>query len=273
MNTNVSNYKNWLVLALLPLGFGLFSGCQGASSGRQQTCANTGDCKDGRLCVNSVCIQNEYPVAATAKECVIVECAETADCCADFEPPAACADCEADPTLAGCEALEPFCSCQEVCTDGECVDIELQCTDDEDCFGGLCDTTSGECVECLTSDDCDDDETCVDGACDGGCETNEDCPLFHACGDDGLCEETGCTSQRECILFTGRADTECDEETHQCRIPCEENAECGELNVCQDGTCVFLGCESNEDCRIYLHIDDDYPNPDALAKCVPMVDD
>lgn len=275
MNTKVGLVtKGWLVLALLPLGLGIFSGCQGGSSGLQQTCANTGDCKDGRLCVNQVCIQNEYPVDATAKECVVIECAVTADCCEDFEAPEGigCEECAADPTLPECPALENICTCQQECTeDGECVNVQPDCTDDLDCFGGTCDTTTGECVECLTTDDCDTDETCVDGVCDSGCTTNEDCPLFHACGEDGLCTETGCTTPRECILFTGRADSECDTTTGQCRIPCEENAECGELNVCQDGTCVFLGCETDEECRSYLGVDDDYPNPDALAKCVPMV--
>lgn len=278
MNTNVKKVSSgWLLLALLPLGLGLASGCQGASSGLQQTCANTGDCKDGRLCVNSVCIQNEYPVDATAKECVVIECAETADCCADFEAPVGigCEECEEDPTLVGCTDLEPFCTCQQECTDdGECVDIETPCTDDTDCPGAdTCDTTTGECVECLTNDDCGTDETCIEGECDAGCTTDEDCPLFFACGEDGLCTETGCTTQRECILFTGRADAECDEASGQCRIPCEENAECGELNVCQDGTCVFLGCDTDVECRSYLGIDENYPNPDAIAKCVPMIEE
>ncbi len=276
-----------LVAAALPFACG-----GGATSGRQQTCSNSGDCKDGLLCVNQTCIQNDYPVEATAKECIVIECEADADCCANFEAPNFCAqyiaDC-ADQGAGGffgfdpCETANgPACTCTQKCDQQLCVTPQGCESDDECTTPGLplCDTAASACVECLTVDDCDaaDGEKCIANVCDAGCEVNEDCPLFHSC-TAGECKDTGCTSDRECILFTRRSDSVCKavegSERKQCSVPCTENAECGPLQLCKEGECMFLGCETAEECRTYLGIENeddnvDFGQPKQRAACVDL---
>lgn len=273
-----------VLFALLPLG------CKAKTvpeklSGRGQTCSASNDCEQGLLCISSTCIQNDYPVEPTAKVCNVIECGSDAECCENFDRPADCDEVEAacdpsDPfTESICSYAEQYCQCNEVCNENQrCVQPAETCTSDDDCgFSGLCDTSTGACVQCLTADDCaDEGDLCTDGMCTSGCEKNEDCPLFHSCNvDSGQCNESGCTSDRECILFTGVADAVCKKEegsASSCTIPCEENAECGSLNICQEGECVFLGCETDDDCRTYLRLTGTNPvyGEDARAVCVPQ---
>lgn len=266
--------KIWFPLALLVAA--LPFGCGTGGSSRQESCSKTSDCNDGLICQptaqGGVCVQNEYPVEATNKECIAVQCAEDVDCCDDFEPAIgedACTDaaaaCAEDDTSFECQTYEEFCVCNLTCQDKQCLPKPEVCETDDDCLGAatgpLCDP-SGKCVECLTTaEDCnaDDGETCVDGECIDACKIDEDCGVFEACNTKtGLCAYSGCKSDRECILLTENADSVCEKqgkaEFPSCIVPCEKNSECGELNVCQDGQCVYLGCEKNTDCINLLKI-------------------
>jgi hypothetical protein len=261
-----------------------------ATSGRGQSCANSGDCKDGLLCVQQMCVQNDYPVAATAKECVVVECANDEDCCDAGSFPDACPDyqaaCEADSTALECDYYDNFCVCDQICdtTSSQCKEKPFECATDDECgFGGTCDTTTKKCVECTTDDDCNGDEACVAGTCISGCTDAEDCGLFETCNaTTKLCEYTGCKTgdgadERECILALGRSDAKCDAEAASgkpgCVVPCEENAECETNEVCTDGKCQFLGCSTDDECITYLKATGQIvPNPDdsVKARCVDL---
>jgi hypothetical protein len=212
-------------------------------------------------------VQNTYPVAATAKECTLVECTGDADCCdpADFfYSPSECSDlkasCDADPLSFDCDSFDYGCVCDQECntTTSTCENKEEPCTSDSDCFGYTCDIASGKCVECTTDSECDTDETCSSNTCISGCKSDEECPLFNTC--DGMtkkCKLTGCTSDRECILYRERADAVCKKTdttsgVPECEVPCKENAECGASHVCDGGTCKFLGCETDAECGTYF---------------------
>lgn len=271
-------------LSLLPLG------CEsGGASGLAQTCSNSGDCEAGLLCINQVCIQNDYPVATTAKECVLVECSGDADCCDPDNLPAdpeSCAsyqaDCELDPTALSCTYYEQFCVCQQICDpdSSQCVQKPFSCTSDDQCPGvQTCDIASGNCVECQTDDECGTDEACIEFQCIGGCVDDEDCDLFESCNTESKrCEHTGCTSDRECILVLNRADAVCKTEDTStgkpmCNVPCKENAECGANNVCDQGECKFLGCETDDECVSYFKARNQIlPNPEdtVKARCVEL---
>ena len=152
---------------------------------------------------------------------------------------------------------------------------------------GLKTCDSGRCVECAIDDDCDTDnaETCQKGLCHKPCAQNEECGLFEECvtkkGDPnkGDCVYVGCQSDRECILAASRGQvstggttgagvssggddprlfkclpSEGDSKINVCKIPCENDGSCGQFQVCTDGFCKFVGCNSDEECRDYLGI-------------------
>jgi hypothetical protein len=266
--------------ALLPLACGK----EARLSGLSQTCAFSGDCQEGLLCVNQACVQNSYPISPTAKECVLVECSTTDDCCGpdDLGAPAdTCAEyktaCDADSTALACDYYDTYCVCNRVCDadNGQCV--SKGCTTDAQCFGGTCDTATGKCHQCDVDDDCNGDQTCVDGACISGCKADEECELFETCTKEtGLCKRTGCTTDRECILYRGRADAVCKKSgtttgVPECDVPCKETAECGTNHVCDGGSCKYLGCETDPECVTYFKDMNLLPSTnDVSAKCVAI---
>jgi hypothetical protein len=174
-----------------------------------------------------------------------------------------------------------------ICADQDCQDLcELSCQDelclkdnscdkDADCLAlGLQSCVDGSCVQCTVDDDCDTtkDETCVEGVCKKPCTANEECPAFDEC-QKGECVYVGCQSDRECILAASGSLTpgsgvssssedarllkclpsEADPDLKTCKIPCENDGSCGsEFDVCDNGYCKFIGCESDEECRAYF---------------------
>jgi hypothetical protein len=107
-----------------------------------------------------------------------------------------------------------------------------------------------------------------DGLCRKPCTKNEECDLLEECVA-GDCERRGCRSDRECILLEASLPTgddarlsKClpsdeDPTIMQCKVPCENDGVCGEFEVCEGGFCKFVGCDTDEECRSYLGIDNE----------------
>ena len=61
-----------------------------------------------------------------------------------------------------------------------------------------------------------------------------------------------------------------------CKIPCENDGSCGQFQVCDEGYCKFVGCDSDEQCRNYLGIANQMTSEIkpyvAKAKCVDPAD-
>lgn len=203
---------------------------------------------------------------------------------------------------------DPICSdpdCEDICLlrcqDNLCLE-DKSCKTDAQCLAlGLQVCDGGRCVECTSKADCDEDneETCVSGRCHKPCKANEECPLFEACVD-GDCEYVGCNDDRECILAASRglqgvggtsnaqsagADdprlykclaNDADPKHKTCKIPCENDGSCGQFQVCDEGYCKFVGCNSDEQCRNYLGIANQMTSETkpyvAKAKCVDPAD-
>lgn len=156
--------------------------------------------------------------------------------------------------------------CAFACKNEQCVSA---CTGDPDCGSGRC--VGDVCVQCEEDSDCTSigysGYRCLGGSCISPCERNEECPLFNTCNaSSGKCEYVGCTTDHECQIAYMTADSDgrgatCEtnpqaaeegQPAKVCQLSCTADAECGRFDVCNNGSCVFIGCESDEECRAYL---------------------
>ncbi len=193
----------------------------------------------------------------------------------------------------------------EICSDPDCIDIctlrcqnelcveDTSCEVNEDCAdspaGPICD--DGQCAECVEDDDCDEanEEECLSGRCEKPCEVNEECPLNNTC-KKGECVYTGCSSDLDCVLIERAHPTlgdarlskclpsDLNPDINECKVPCENDGTCAEFQVCDDGFCKFVGCNTDEECRSYLGLAPDpaSPKPKYVSKAVcraPELDD
>jgi len=170
--------------------------------------------------------------------------------------------------------------CTLKCSEERCVQ-DTSCTTNANCLAGtkhIC--SEGSCVQCVEDDDCDteDGEQCRNHACKKPCTANEECPLFQGC-QNGDCVETGCQSDRECVLAANMGNgtggqsgvlvststndprlrkclpSDEDPKINTCKIPCENDGACGsDFEICDKGYCRFIGCNTDDECRGYLGI-------------------
>ena len=256
----------------------------GTRSGLGESCRARNDCIEELTCVNATCVDDNVAIEVTAKSCVRIDCSKNEDCCATFEQPNYCesykTQCEEDPVvyLSSCQTYWSQCECHDKCIDSICAKAGVQCKDDTHCTQPtrpFC--VELQCVECKKTEDCTiEGHECVDNVCKEPpppCINNEQCPLMYAC-QDGDCVEVGCGSDRECFFLTGFDRSVCKNKT--CTVPCEYNADCVDpakpnlkedpFWVCKDGGCVFVGCKTDEECRIYLGVENQ-ESSGAQAKC------
>jgi hypothetical protein len=221
-----------------------------------EPCSSHDDCDTGLECVRDVCSGSEHGLEPTGKECVIVECRETEDCCP--EPHSNCdlykSICDQGGGQNYCEWYDENCVCrleEWACVAEKC-EYTPSCSDDGDCsFDEVC--ISSRCAQCREDSDCGGALVCDDGKCVDRCEKHEQCPIFHEC-QSGSCVEVGCASDLECVALFADAFAACIDA--ECRRPCSSDADCNpggfQQVVCASGYCVPLGCETDEQCRIEL---------------------
>lgn len=191
----------------------------------------------------------------------------------------ACAPCEEE--LARLNSFDrnlfnAYCACNKTCDDNRCEDVPVEpeppvdeCEDQDD--GTLCSWGSGvchdgQCVSCSTDQHCQERNlhgdpmswSCnADNFCEQACYNDSNCGKYHAC-EDGTCVETdGCTSDRECAFNTRDTTAFCNKDTGKCERECATSYDCNygltdgewEAYTCDEGICVFVGCESDEECQ------------------------
>jgi hypothetical protein len=208
-------------------------------------------------------------------------CSTTADCAANTCDPVTmkCSVSQTDCSLTACSVNScptRYCNCQNpdylpsspICTDPECEGIcgftckeercvvDTRCSADTECGAATPFCTDGSCTECRNSEDCDMEE-CIDGRCGPQCESDTQCKLFETCST-GKCVYVGCRSDRECVLQAGNSASSQDPRLAKCRIeedrgtcvfPCEVDAQCAPTEVCLEGVCEYLGCETDAECK------------------------
>ena len=231
----------------------------GRLGGVGETCSATSDCLPDLACTNAVCGRVTIALPKTEKQCHRVECAEDVDCCDSFVPDPNCDayrdNCEVDPVF--CNTYRSLCECNLGCVDEVCLAAAPGCQGSSECTSQqtpFC--VEGSCRQCERDANCPGDGTqCIEGVCMAGCTLAEHCPALHSC-QEGECVESGCQSDRECVFLTGDGAAICDE--GMCRTPCTRDVDCGggteRFQVCSAGQCVFIGCETDAECRALLQL-------------------
>lgn len=218
---------------------------------RGESCRATNDCESGLSCISEICRESDLSLSYSAKECVVVQCQDAADCCADFEPGsgytvAQCemmkANCEMSGqqgapdggiTFDDCTYYASFCRCRQTCQEELCVPEAGQyCLVDRQCGSGTGQCIDNRCVACSKDSDCSALGSlrpyCSEGAC-VGCKTDAHCSGTTTAGD-------------RCVAGN-------------CQSGCTKNEQCGLLEACEGGECVDVGCVSDRQC--YFLTNDD----------------
>lgn len=239
---------------------------RGARKG--EACQTTNDCAPGLACIPSssgvgVCVLGAFSVSQTAKECAIIQCEQASDCCGP--PNSQCTtladECARDvdggaPTSTNCQLYESLCKCSNRdCENSKCI---TKCNTNTECRNsGLQICAGGKCVECGSDTDCGSSGTykCVSGECQPPCKGDGDCPGFQRCLN-GQCTEGACQTNRECVAATRNVEATCGTDG-KCIVPCSTDFECGspkdyKFFSCVNGQCLYLGCDSDKDCRLML---------------------
>jgi hypothetical protein len=208
-------------------------------------------CTSPTDCAANTCDPNTKKCTLTQTDCTTLAC--TTNYCStrycncqnpDYQP--------ANPIC-----TDPDCDniCGFTCQDERCV-VDKHCESDKECAAVTPYCAEGACVECRTKDDCKNEE-CVDGHCGPECESDTQCKLFESC-QKNHCVFVGCRTDRECVLQAGSSGSTQDPRLAKCQIkddvgtcvfPCEIDAQCASTEICLDGICSYLGCETDSECK------------------------
>ena len=210
-------------------GNGGSSATPAAKSQRGESCQYHGDCDTGLSCQGNVCIPGVYSITPSAKQCVAIQCQTPSDC----------------PGCAG------GAQCQYVCTNNQCIP-QTTCQQDFNCNPPTSHCNNGTCVECVTAIDCPIGDSCSNGVCLVACTKDTQCPDLLRCVN-GVCGTPGCKSNTECINYTHEPLSTCTD--GKCAVPCQRDLECNtggqfDFQVCQSGSCVDIGCQSDKECQL-----------------------
>lgn len=242
-------------------------------SGRGESCQAKNDCAADLSCLMGVCREVNVTLSRTPKSCHRVECASKDDCCASFSPNANCdtykRNCDTDPIF--CNTYRSLCECSKDCIDELCVAAAPGCMSNAECTSQqtpFC--VAGKCRQCDKDSVCPGPgNQCVEGVCMAACSIDENCPLLHAC-QDNACVATGCKSDRECAFITKNTRAVC--RATKCQAPCDVDADCAGdkttkgFQVCDQGECAFVGCESDVECRALLGLESQVSQAHAVCR-------
>lgn len=212
-------------------------------------------CGDRPLKAPSKCKNREEICTPTLPGCTATNCTATGVCAGGGTcSPGICSS----PGSGSCIDAE---ECHDVCDldTGLCTRSSSACDEDTDCLhysynatatcsNRICNCANPDYVagaEICTDPDCEDlcllrceNEVCVQNA---SCETPADCSAAAPLCDGGRCVQ--------CL-----GDEDCDEEEDEtcekgfCHKPCKVDEECGLFEKCDDGDCVYVGCQDDKEC-------------------------
>lgn len=134
-----------------------------------------------------------------------------------------------------------LCTEDDVCSDGACLGVAVECDDSQPCTRDLCDPTAG-CVFVPDASVCDDGNPCSSDVCDpeSGCH-NDDLPNGTSCGPGEECVTA------EICLFGA-----CTEVGVPNGVPCDDEKFCTVDDVCSGGECVGSRVERAPELTAFL---------------------
>jgi hypothetical protein len=188
------------------------------TSGACVECMIDGDCETGETCnMTTYTCEAEQTNCSSNADCVGAAAGEICDTVSGL-----CVECLVDEN----------CETGEVCnmTTYTCELEQTGCTSNADCVGdpagAICNTTSGDCVECMIDDNCGTGEVCN--------MTTYTCEL----------EQTGCTSNADCM--GDPAGAICNTTSGEC-VECMMDSNCTDGEVCNmtTYTCEAGACDLN----------------------------
>ena len=202
-----------------------------------------------------VCVRCHEPEHCESDD-PLMECKEVADCSITAHTTECVYDDLTGDSCTQCDATIPR-NC--ICNRGDCVIKCSEETEDEVCDDGeFC--SDGICVECEVDTDCDDDgNDCTVTYCDNGvCKTEnednlEECGVDnegYCCGGDCVTDLTGDDFDNDCTEW----NMSCNEATGKVEFEYTDHGEpCGDgvCTVCNYGYCDYDDdslCEGGEDC-------------------------
>ncbi len=278
---------------------------------RGESCQARNDCASGLACIDGTCTQDEFPIAVDARHCDRIECETDEDCCGDLplEAPQECADydtfcsssipgcfstsCDTDDDCDGgvcsgtlyCSNTGSSCDvdadCTDICSGYYCIYSGEYCTDDTDCSLGVC--TGSTYCDCSNPDYDPSADVCTDPACQGNlcpyrCDEDQQCGVDDSCESDDECSSlTPFCVGGDCVEC--EEDADCDEDEGEeciagfCDAPCTYDEECELMEACEDGECVYRGCESDRECVLYYARNVVTVEDARLYECLPSAED
>lgn len=239
-------------------------------------CTTDADCGNCQECINGLCVSTCKGEEFCSDEGICVDCDDDNPCPANQV--CVSGDCQCPPdkpyknskgVCVSCDENHPCPPCT-YCTPEGCKPII--------CPEGVCDPTTGKCVECNGTGDCDgENECCVDNKCDccegfvrdygtglcvpQGCTTDTECPdcficyqgqcIPRECPEGYICVDDDCKKECDCSDATCGVSEACvaaDANKCYCK-PCEgtcvTGADCGEGCTCVNGECVPNPCKGS----------------------------
>lgn|GEM_PF-548537 len=213
------------------------------------------------------CPANTCNLSVTPHSCTLTGADCTTNSCAKntcYSPRCNCSNPEYDPSKPICS--DPDCDglCGFTCMNERCV-TDTSCNSDIQCSTRTPYCSAGKCSECRTSRDCNDEE-CILGQCGPDCKSDTQCGLFETC-QAGACVYVGCRSDRECVLQASNknaalaqdprlAKCNIEDDLGTCVFPCEIDAQCASTELCLDGICTYIGCETDSECTTIAGLHD-----------------
>ena len=277
---------------ICPIGF-CGTGVCNTTTGLCMSLSEGSPCDDGNICSeNDICMNGECIG-------VPVDCNDNNTCTDDV-----CVDMQNNSSMCfhkynsnQCNDGD-MCTHQDVCSNGQCIGIPMNCSDGNVCTDDFCNPSTGLCefnfnhVPCSDNDACTIDDKCKHGSCIGTpkiCDgdmnpcTNDTCIhgicVFIPFNNGSPCNITSNLCLKDSICMSGQClggmvldcndnntctDDTCNPQTGICDIlnnnmPCDDNNICTETDICVNGNCTGT------------HIDCDDFNSCTIDSCDPIL--
>lgn len=180
-------------------------------------CKEDRECRDGMLCINSLCRSIEEVClfdfhCDSGETCINNECLKY--CTRDEDCPVGyqCEEngvCMIDEDGRGECVYNRDCGVNRFCVNSTCHDgceSDSNCKNGEYCKSGICRADTRRSVRCDNDNPCSGDRVCVSGICRMPCRVDANCATegeFSKCGNDGYCinpieENPQCIRKEDC---------------------------------------------------------------------------